>query len=99
MRRFHEFHCSQQKVRNNIGLSERFIYLEVASSGLCLLPYALNVWFEDGVSLWYMVERCPHGMIAGCYGLSNHVSHVLKPMYISDRRGGCRASDAFLIGE
>jgi hypothetical protein len=35
-------------MRNNIGLSERFTYLGVASSGPCLLPYARNVWFEEG---------------------------------------------------
>ena len=54
---------------------------------------------KRGASLWYMMEPYPYGMTVGCYGLSDHVLHVLKPMYIIDRRGGRRASDAFLFAE
>jgi hypothetical protein len=100
MRRFPRISYLLAKARNNIRVSEA-----ICISGSCFLVACVYCHMPSmsglkGVSLLYMVEPCPYGMVLGCYWpFGPHILHVLKPMYIIDRRGGCRASDASLFAE
>ena len=53
-----------------------------------------------GSPLWDMVEPYPYGMIVGCYGLSNHVLHLLKPcISLTDEVGVVPATHSYPLND